>query len=85
MVIKIEKDNVILSIDDTEYSQYKARGYRKLGEPEKVAPDVLEKENKSLKANNEKLKAEIETLKANNEELKAEITKIQKENTALKK
>ena len=34
--IKIEKDNVILSIEEEELAQYEARGYNKVGASKKI-------------------------------------------------
>ena len=53
--IKIEKDNVILSIDEEELAQYKARGYDKVGATKKVASKDLEKEISKLNKTNEEL------------------------------
>lgn len=69
--IKIEKDNVILSIEEEELAQYKARGYDKVGATKKVASKDLEKE--------------ISKLKKANEDLTKKATEIEKEKEALAK
>lgn len=42
--IKIEKDNVILSIEEEELAQYEARGYNKVGASKKIDSKNLQKE-----------------------------------------
>lgn len=60
-MVKIEKDNVILSIDEEDLAQYEARGYKKLGATKKVASKDLQKEvDKLLKANEELTKKVVE-------------------------
>lgn len=83
--IKIEKDNVILSIDEEELAQYKARGYNKVGATKKVASKDLEKEISKLNKTNEELNKKIiaveneksELLKSN-EELNKKIAELEK-------
>ena len=83
--IKIEKDNVILSIDEEELAQYKARGYNKVGATKKVASKDLEKEISKLNKTNEELNEKIiaveneksELLKSN-EELNKKIAELEK-------
>ncbi len=89
--IKVEKDNVVLSIEEEDLKQYEARGYSKVG-AKKVAPAELEKEIKSLSEKaeelsklNEKLTAEKEELSKLNEKLTADATKLTKEIEELKK
>ena len=60
--IKIEKDNVILSIDEEELAQYKARGYDKVGATKKVASKDLENEKSELLKSNEELNKKIAEL-----------------------
>ena len=84
-MIKVENDNVVLSIEDKDLAQYEARGYNKVGATKKVASKDLQKEvNKLAKANeelvakneaNEKEKAEL--AKAN-EELVAKVAELEK-------
>lgn len=83
--IKVEKDNVILSIEDTDLAQYEARGYSKVGATKKVASKDLEKEVNKLTKANEDLKSKVEiaeTEKAEltkvNEELKAKVEELEK-------
>lgn len=57
--IRIEKDNVILSIEEEELAQYKARGYDKVGATKKVAPKDLEKELSKFKKANEDLTKKV--------------------------
>ena len=83
--IKIEKDNVILSIDEEELAQYKARGYDKVGATKKVASKDLEKEISKLNKTNEELNKKIiaveneksELIKSN-EELNKKIAELEK-------
>lgn len=44
--IRVVKDNVLLSIEEEELTQYEARGYSKLGSTKKVVSKDLEKELK---------------------------------------
>ena len=84
-MVKVEKDNVILSVEDKDLAQYEARGYNKVGATKKVASKDLQKEvNKLVKANeeltakneeNEKAKAEL--VKAN-EELTKKVAELEK-------
>lgn len=60
--LKIEKDNVVLSIDAEDLNQYEARGYTKVGAAKKVAPEKLEKEVTKLTKEVEKLTTEKEAL-----------------------
>ena len=76
--IKIVKDNVILSIEEEELLQYKARGFSKLGAAKKVASKDLEKELKKITKVNEELTAKITKI----EEEKAELAKVNEELTA---
>lgn len=75
--IKIEKDNVILSIENEELAQYEARGYSKVGATKKVASKDLEKELKKIEKLNEELTAKITEL----EEEKTELEKLNEELT----
>ena len=76
--IKILKDNVLLSIEEEELSQYEAGGYSKLGATKKVASKDLEKELKKIAKVNEELTAKITKV----EEEKTELTKVNEELTA---
>ena len=83
--IKIEKDNVILSIEEEELAQYKARGYDKVGATKKVASKDLEKEVSKLKKANEELtkkSADLENEKNElvkaNEELTKKVVELEK-------
>ena len=83
--IRIEKDNVILSIDEEELGQYEARGYNKLGATKKVASKDLEKEVSKLKKANEELtkkatetEKEKEKLAKANEELTKKVAELEK-------
>ncbi len=91
-MIKIVKDNVILSIKEEDLAQYEARGYNKVGATKKVASKDLQKEvdkltkkveeltkaNEILTDNNEKLTADNEKLVADNEKLTVEIEELKK-------
>ena len=83
--IKIEKDNVILSIDEEELAQYEARGYNKVGATKKVASKDLQKEvDKLAKANEEltkkatEVEKEKEDLAKANEELTKKVAELEK-------
>lgn len=76
--IRVVKDNVLLSIDEEELTQYEARGYSKLGATKKVASKDLEKELKKIAKDNKELTAKI----AKVEEEKTELAKVNKELTA---
>lgn len=76
--IRVVKDNVLLSIEEEELTQYEARGYSKLGATKKVASKDLEKELKKIAKLNEELTAKITKV----EEEKAELLKLNEELTA---
>lgn len=76
--IRVIKDNVLLSIDEEELTQYEARGYSKLGVSKKVASKDFEKESKKIAKVNEELTAKITKV----EEEKTELTKVNEELTA---
>ena len=83
--VKIEKDNVMLSIEEEELAQYEARGYNKVGAKKKVAAKDLEKEiSKLVKANEELTKKatdfekEKEDLVKANEELTKKVAELEK-------
>ena len=75
--IKVEKDNVLLSIEEEELAQYEARGYSKLGATKKVASKDLEKDLKKITKVNEELTIKITKI----EEEKAELAKVNEELT----
>ena len=84
-MVKIEKDNVILSIDEEDLGQYEARGYNKIGATKKVASKDLQKEvDKLVKANEELTKKatdvekEKEELVKANEELTKKVAELEK-------
>ena len=83
--IRIEKDNVILSIEEEELAQYKARGYDKVGATKKVASKDLEKEISKLAKANEHLtkkateiEKEKEELAKANEDLTKKVAELEK-------
>ena len=83
--VRIEKDNVILSIEEEELAQYEARGYNKVGATKKVASKDLQKEvDKLIKANEELTKKssdvekEKEDLAKANEELTKKVAELEK-------
>lgn len=75
--IRVEKENVLLSIEEEELAQYEARGYSKLGATKKVASKDLEKELKKIAKVNEELTAKITKV----EEEKTELVKVNEELT----
>lgn len=48
-MLRIIKDNVILSIKEEDLSQYEARGFKKIEEVTKVASSKVEKTEKKVK------------------------------------
>ena len=83
--IRIEKDNVILSIKKKKKAQYKARGYDKVGTTKKVASKDLEKEiSKLAKANEDltkkatEIEKEKEELAKANEDLTKKVAELEK-------
>ena len=50
-MIKVQRDNVILSINESDLGQYEARGYRKMGAKREATKEELKKEIERL--NNE--------------------------------
>ncbi len=90
--IKVERDNVILSIEQEDLAQYEARGYKKLGATEKAASKNLDKEVTKLEKENEKLTKKVEEvenakkeLAKANEELTQKASEIEAEKTELAK
>lgn len=84
-MVKVEKDNVVLSVEDKDLAQYEARGYNKVGATKKVASKDLQKEvNKLAKANEElttkvtDIEKEKENLAKANEELVAKVAELEK-------
>lgn len=83
--IKIEKDNVLLNIEEEDLAQYEARGYNKVGATKKVASKDLQKEVDKLTKTNEELtkkiveleKEKTESIKAN-EELTKKVEELEK-------
>ena len=76
--IRVEKDNVLLSIEEEQLAEYEARGFSKIGAKKKANSKDLEKELKKLTKSNEELTAKVEKA----EEEKAELTKSNEELTA---
>ena len=83
-MVKVEKDNVVLSIEDKDLAQYEDRGYNKVGATKKVASKDLQKEvNKLAKANEElntkvtDIEKEKEDLAKANEELTKKVTELE--------
>ena len=76
--IRVVKDNVLLSIEEEELTQYEARGYSKLGATKKVVSKDLEKELKKIAKVNDELTAKITKV----EKEKAELAKVNDELTA---
>lgn len=84
-MVKVEKDNVILSVEDRDLAQYEARGYSKVGATKKVASKDLQKEVNKLAKTNEELTTKItdiekekEDLAKTNEELVAKVAELEK-------
>lgn len=77
--IKIERDNVILSVEEEDFKQYENAGYNKVGAAKKLAPADLQKEVNKLTKENEDLAKKIAEI----EKEKIELTK-ENENLAKK-
>lgn len=85
-MIKVQRDNAVLSVKEEDLAQYEARGYKKLGATKKVASKDLEKKINKLAKANEELAAKItdsekekkELAKAN-EELARKVAELEKE------
>lgn len=84
-MIKVVKDNAVLSIKQEDLAQYETRGYKKLGVTKKVVSKDLQKEiNKLVKANEELTKKatdtekEKETLVKANGELTKKVAELEK-------
>lgn len=84
-MIKVVKDNAILSIEQEDLAQYEARGYNKVGAAKKVASKDLQKEvDKLAKANEEltkkanEVEKEKEELAKANEKLIAKVAELEK-------
>ena len=84
-MIKVEKDNVILSINEEDLGQYEARGFNKVGATKKVASKDLEKEVSKLKKANEELTKKTTDLENDktelakaNEELTKKVSELEK-------
>ena len=52
--IRIEKDNVILSINEEDLAQYEARGYKKMKAQKKENPKKIVKTNEKVIKKDEK-------------------------------
>lgn len=77
--IKIERENVILSIDSEELSKYEQQGFNKLGEKnKKISPNSILKENKQLKEKVKELEENVNKMKEENEKLKGKIAESKK-------
>ena len=83
--IKVEKDNVVLSINEEDLGQYESRGFYKVGVTKKVTSKDLEKEFSKLKKANEELtkkatemEKEKEELVKANEELTKKVAELDK-------
>ena len=67
--IKIEKDNVLLSIEEEDFAQYEARGYNKVGAKKRVETKDLEKEITKLAKANEELTKKVADVEKEKEDL----------------
>lgn len=54
-MIKVQRDNVVLSIDESNLGQYEARGYQKIGAKKDVTKEELKKEIERLNKANQEL------------------------------
>ena len=84
-MIRVVKDNAVLSIKEEDLTQYEARGYNKVGAIKKVALKDLEKEIAKLTKINEKLTVDNEELTKINEKLTVDNEELTKANEKLTK
>lgn len=54
-MIKVQKDNVVLSIDESNLGQYEARGYSMIGAKKDATKEELQKEVERLNKVNQEL------------------------------
>ena len=54
-MIKVQRDNVVLSIDESNLGQYEARGYQKVGTKKEATKEELRKEIERLSKANQEL------------------------------
>lgn len=54
-MVKIQKDNVVLSINESDLEQYKSRGYQEIGAKKEKTKEDLEKEIERLNKTNQEL------------------------------
>ena len=54
-MIKVQRDNVVLSIDESNLGQYEARGYQKVGAKKDTTKEELKKEIERLNKVNQEL------------------------------
>ncbi len=84
-MIKVQRDNAVLSVKEEDLAQYEARGYKKIESAKKVASKDLGKELKELAKANEELtkkatdvEKEKEELAKANEELTKKVAELEK-------
>lgn len=77
--IRVERDNVILSINSEEVSKYEQQGFYKLGEKnKKSSPNSILKENAQLKKKIKEFEERVNKIKEEKEELKKQIEETKK-------
>lgn len=77
-MIKIVKDNAILSIEEEDLAQYEARGYKRLGATKKVASKDLQKEIEKLAKANEELAKKANETEKEKEDLAKKVAELEK-------
>lgn len=58
-MIKVQKDNVVLSIENSNLGQYEARGYQEIGAKKEVTKEELKKEIERLNKINKELSEKL--------------------------
>ena len=63
-MVKVQRDNVVLSIDESNLGQYEARGYRKVGAKKDATKEELKKEIERLNKVNQELTEKLNKKKS---------------------
>lgn len=83
--LKVEKDNVVLAIEEDCLAEYEARGYEKVGATKKVAPKDADKKIADLTKKNALIEKENTELKNKNTVLETENTELKNKNSTFEK
>lgn len=84
-MVKMEKNNIILTVSEEEIAYYKQQGFKKAGEKETVEKTVsLSKYNK-LAEEMKNVKAKVDSLEKEKEELEKSLNESQQKVDSLEK